>query len=258
MLSLRNICSYLLKLCALGVGAVFVAAPGSAWCQPQADLVAIVQELVSLNTTAVNRVRELDTAERFDSALSGNKIYLADSERELGRLFGASNPAYVKLGIAFRRAQISQGAAAVSSRELAGLIQRTQKQGSQWIYSILQGLERSPSCLSGTWVFGLSPLIAVPQGRDIVQDYIVKIIDGWLEGAPVATACNSLKNQRPLQIRRLVDLFYLYLYTNPDPFEAQELYLAIAPHVPKGTIRSRLAYAIGAYTDYSFDKLRVE
>ena len=172
------------------------------------------------NLPKVEQLKTYTTAEEYNRA----KLYLSGSEQLVDQLLGRQHRSYVRFGVALRRASVSKGAALVADRELGTLKQLTRSAGAGWIHSIISTLQRSSMCLNSVWVDALFPLLELPEGREIVQDYAVRAIQRWSSGGGFSWACQNLRVSPIHRQRFAIDLFYLYLYTIPDPIEAMGLY----------------------------------
>ena len=207
----------------------------------------IVESVLSNITTLpkFQEVKKFTTAQQFRNA----RVQLSGSEIILERLFGRQYPEYVRFGIALRRSGISKGASAVADQELGKLTEITRRMGASWINGIITGLQRSSSCYNSVWVDGLMPLLEMPEGREIVQDYAFRALQRWNNGGTFSWACSTLRSSSVHQQRFAIDLFYLYLYSVPDPVEAMTVYQSLAERITILQTRVSLALAMTRYYD---------
>lgn len=209
----------------LGMGTQ--AYPTAGLCQsvpfPTSKLPVEIRDSIASSLAALPKVLEvkkLTTAQQFSHA----KVDLSGSERIVEQLFVRQYPVYVRFGIALRRSVLSKGAALVADQELLKLKENTRNEGATWIKSIIAALQRSTTCSNSVWVDSLIPLLELPEGREIVQDYAFQAVQRWSDGGSLSWACPTLKSSSIHQQRFALDLFYIYLYSIPDPFEASILY----------------------------------
>lgn len=208
---------------------------------PQQIISAVASNMGKLSK--VQEVKKLASAQAFRAAT----LYLSGSEIIVQRLFDRQHPEYVRFGVALRRSTLSEGANIVADQELGKLTERTRRFGASWIHSIISTLQRSSSCYNSVWIDSLIPLLELPEGREIVQDYIFRAVQRWSEGGTFSWACPTLKSSDIHQQRFAIDLFYIYLYTIPDPIEAMMLYQNMSDRITILQSRVTLAFAMTKY-----------
>jgi hypothetical protein len=229
------------------VAAVVHAYPSAGICQsialPAGKLAEEIRDSITSSLAALPKVQEVKkftTAQQF----SGAKVHLSGSERIVEQLFGRQYPVYVRFGIALRRSLLSKGAALAADQELQKLKELTRNEGATWIKSVIAALQRSTTCANAVWVDSLIPLLELPEGREIVQDYAFQAVQRWSDGGSLSWACPTLKGSSIHQQRFALDLFYIYLYSIPDPFEASMLYQKINERLTILQSRVSLAQAM--------------
>lgn len=197
----------------------------------------------------IKKVAVVSSPEQFSGQLQVGQLFLAPSERVLQSLLGTSFPTAFTLGVAQRREALSPGAKVVALRELQKLQSVTQSQGGQWILKIIKILQSDASCQPGVWSDGLSPLVQIPEAREVIQDYLASQLSTFAVGRRLTIGCQQRRTPAGSEQRFATDFFLLFLKTEPDPFEALSLYRQLLSRVTNKPLRAALTLSISSYVE---------
>ncbi len=197
----------------------------------------------------IKKVQQVSSAQDFDQKLQSGQIFLAPSERELLSLIGTRYPEAFKLGVAQRRASLSAGAKAFADQEFVKLQAVTQSQGGQWILQIIRLFQENTSCQQGIWSDGLSPLLEIPEAREVIQDYLASQLDNFSLGRKLNVGCRQPRVVTSFEQGLATDFFLLFLKTEPDPFEALSLYRGLRLRLSDKRLRLAVAMGVSIYLD---------
>jgi hypothetical protein len=197
----------------------------------------------------IKKVQQVRSSQEFYLKLGKGGLFLAPSERELKSLLGARYPEVFTLGVAQRRATLSAGAKAVAEKELEKLQLMTQSQGGEWILQIFPLLQADTSCQPGIWSDGLSPLVEIPEAREVIQDYLALQLGDLSRGRKLNAKCSQPGIVTNFEQRLATDFYLLFLKTEPDPFEALSLYRGLRTRLSDKGLRLAVAMSLSSYLD---------
>lgn len=197
----------------------------------------------------IKKVEKITSAQDFARKLQSGQIFLTPSERDLLSLFGTRHPEAFKLGVAQRRANLSAGAEAFAEQEFTKLQAVTQSQGGQWILQIIRLLQGDTSCQQGIWSDGLSPLVEIPEAREVIQDYLASQLGDFGLGRKLNVGCRQPRIVTSFEQGLATDFFLLFLKTEPDPFEALSLYRGLRSRLSDKRLRLAITMSVSIYLD---------